>query len=345
MAWSRVRLRFARDLVVEFVDRDGALRQIEGIAVRGTRFPLVIYGPEGCGKTALFRQSTEIFRGHGYSTIYVDPLAESMEERVSVSSDVKDVALRILQKVEPTVAKLIEVAVEVAVQVLRYKRRVAIILDDVFQAVGVDRAEIYVKTLLNLIEYPPGDYERIAVIIGSSEGVTRERIGRHSWAETWLLWNMPRDGFRELYDRIPGAKPYFDDIWRATGGNPRYLSLLRERNWNVDMVASWIVDDRNLHMLVATLDRRQREVLEMSTEDPDVLLELLRESEDKEGISKLIDMLIERNLIMRLRSRDFGWIDAPPPERDPEIGVGRHIAWQTPLHREAVKKTLAEYER
>jgi len=32
--------------------------------------------------------------------------------------------------------------------------------------------------LLNLIEYPPGEYEKIVVLVSSSEGVTRERIGR-----------------------------------------------------------------------------------------------------------------------------------------------------------------------
>ena len=36
------------------------------------------------------------------------------------------------------------------------------------------------------------------------------------------------------------------------------------------------------------------------------------------------------------------WIDEPPPERDPELGIGRHMAWQTPLHREAVRRALEE---
>jgi len=38
------------------------------------------------------------------------------------------------------------------------------------------------------------------------------------------------------------------------------------------------------------------------------------------------------------------WIDEPPPEKDLELGIGRHIAWQTPLHREAVRKALVEVE-
>jgi hypothetical protein len=34
------------------------------------------------------------------------------------------------------------------------------------------------------------------------------------------------------------------------------------------------------------------------------------------------------------------WVDEPPPEKSPELGIGRHVAWQTPLHREAVRRLL-----
>jgi hypothetical protein len=32
------------------------------------------------------------------------------------------------------------------------------------------------------------------------------------------------------------------------------------------------------------------------------------------------------------------WIDEPPPEKDLELGIGKDVAWQSPLHREAVKR-------
>jgi hypothetical protein len=38
----------------------------------------------------------------------------------------------------------------------------------------------------------------------------------------------------------------------------------------------------------------------------------------------------------------YFWVDAPPPERDPELGIGKNAAWQTPIHREAVRWTLRE---
>jgi len=42
-----------------------------------------------------------------------------------------------------------------------------------FQAIGLERAEVYVKSLLNLIEYPPEQYERIVIIVATSEGFSR----------------------------------------------------------------------------------------------------------------------------------------------------------------------------
>jgi hypothetical protein len=36
------------------------------------------------------------------------------------------------------------------------------------------------------------------------------------------------------------------------------------------------------------------------------------------------------------------WIDEPPPEKDSELGIGKYVAWQTPIHREAVKKVIKE---
>jgi len=37
------------------------------------------------------------------------------------------------------------------------------------------------------------------------------------------------------------------------------------------------------------------------------------------------------------------WIDEPPPEKDLGLGVGRYVAWQTPPHREAVRRALREF--
>jgi hypothetical protein len=90
----------------------------------------------------------------------------------------------------------------------------------------LDKVEVYGKSLLNLIEYPPEPYERIVIIVATSEGLSRWRIGRHLWAWIIPMWNMGRKDFEELYEKIPGSKPSFDEVWRLTGGNPRTLSML-----------------------------------------------------------------------------------------------------------------------
>ena len=53
--------------------------------------------------------------------------------------------------------------------------------------------------------------------------------------------------------------------------------------------------------------------------------------------------LVEQNLVMDVYLRqEHLWIDQPPPERDPELGIGKYLAWQTPIHREAVRRALRD---
>jgi hypothetical protein len=49
---KRVELYFALGIIVEFTDKDRGVRQVYEIGERGTRFPLVVFDPEGCGKSA-----------------------------------------------------------------------------------------------------------------------------------------------------------------------------------------------------------------------------------------------------------------------------------------------------
>ena len=75
----RVKTRFA-GREVGFVDRDAALGQLAELAERGT-FPVyVVYGPEGCGETALLRQAAAMLEEHGYHVVLVNPLAEELSE-------------------------------------------------------------------------------------------------------------------------------------------------------------------------------------------------------------------------------------------------------------------------
>jgi len=344
VSWGRVRLRFARGVEVTFADKWKALRQIEGFAAGGTWKPVVVYGPEGCGKTALFKQAFEILEGYGYSVVYVGPLEEG-EWRVRASPGAVEAARDLFNlALGERGSALVDLALRILSVVSKRRRLVAILLDDVFQAVGLDAAEVYVKRLLNFLEYPPGGLEKAVVIVGSSEGVTRVRVGRHSWADVYMMWNMSREGFRELYDQIPGEKPPLEEAWAATGGNPRALRDLYLSGWSVEKAVERIASSRGLKRLVASLTEEQRRILAESIEDPDALYRRLREArtrEEKRMVEELIDKLVELNLIaeeVSIRS-EHTWIDEPPTT-DKSIGVGDEAAWQTPLHREAVKTTL-----
>ncbi len=336
--YERVKLKFVRGLEVEFADRDRALRQIEEFAERGTRFPVIIYGPEGCGKTALLKQTKTILEYYGYDVIYVSPLAEDLREALQYTPSIEDLIKEALRLVPKPYSSLASVALKAACLVMRkFKRKIAILLDDLFQAVGLDKAERYTKILLNLIEYPPGDYDNIVILVSSSEGITQERIGRHSWAELCSMWNLSKEGFRELYEKIPEPKLEFEQVWELTGGNPRYLGRLCEFNWNVNQVILWLTKAKEIDKLVLELSANELEILKEALDDPDIIARRLKE----EVTRNLERKLIEHNLVMFTGLRDEHlWIDVPPPERDPELGIGRFYAWQTPLHREAVRKLL-----
>ena len=81
----KIKLSLA-DQLVEFVDRDLGLKQVEDWAGRGTYPVQVVYGPEGCGKTAWLRQSAELLRELGFEVIYVNPLSKLALAEISIGS-------------------------------------------------------------------------------------------------------------------------------------------------------------------------------------------------------------------------------------------------------------------
>jgi hypothetical protein len=333
---KRIRVEIAPGVETEFVDRDRALAQVVEWAERGTRFPVVIFGPEGCGKTAFLRQAAFALRELGYDVFYLHPLDRVFAAEVD-DADVKTLFLDLVRKTleDERWGRLALAVFDLTREILKKRRRkIAIIADDVFQAIGLDKAAAYVKGLLNMIEHPVYRYENIVVLVATSEGVSRREIGRHFWAELRPMWNMPKEGFQQLYDKIPEPKPPFEEAWRWTGGNPRMLGRLYSSGWAVGRVAEDVIREKGL---TAEFVRRWGRWLEVAVEDPETLWigdvpeELARELEAK-------------NLIVyNMYDRDpYFWIDQPPPEKDPELGIGKNAAWQTPIHREAVRRALKE---
>jgi len=94
----RITLNLLPGLEVEFVDRDRALAQVVEWAERGTRFPVVIFGPEGCGKSAFLRQASVMLRDLGYDAIYVD----AAHLHFTAHTDVADVVRRLIDATAET---------------------------------------------------------------------------------------------------------------------------------------------------------------------------------------------------------------------------------------------------
>jgi energy-coupling factor transporter ATP-binding protein EcfA2 len=336
MVYNKVKLLFASELEIEFIDRERALKQVEELAEKGTRYPVVIFGPEGCGKTALLKQAVEVLREAGYDTIYIDPLHRTFiaySNAKDIIKKLEDASVEAIGVAEVKLATLAIDAVKELIGIWR-KERVAVLIDEVFQAIGLDKAEIYVKSLLNLIEYPPKSYEKIVAIVVTSEGMTRKEIGRHRWASLRPMWNMSRKGFEELYEKIPGLKPEFEDIWKLTGGNPDMLSKLYQAEWNVNRIIDELIKSKEF---TSSFIEKWKSWLEEAVKDPDILWRANVPDE-------LVRELIAKNLIVHnMYDRDpWFWIDEPPLEKDLDLGIGKHIAWQTPLHREAVKRVIAQ---
>ena len=243
----RVKLDFA-GLKVEFCNREIAIKQVEDFAERGTWHPIVVPGPEGCGKTAWLKQAAETLRELGYEAIYIDPMRRDFIAHTDVEELIKKLAEAASENVGIAEVKLATLAIDTVKQLIsKWKRgRVAILVDDVFQAIGLDKAARYVKALLGLVEYPPEGYEKIVAIAATSEGVTRREIGRHRWATIKPMWNMGEKGFEELYEKILNPKPSVDEAWRLTGGNPEMLARLYEARWDVDVVVAELIRAKEL---------------------------------------------------------------------------------------------------
>jgi predicted AAA+ superfamily ATPase len=336
MMHDKVKLLFTSGLEIEFVDRERALKQVEKLAEKSTRFPIVVFGPEGCGKTAWLKQATFILRELGFEAIYIDPLRRDFIAYTEIKEVAKMLAEATAEVIGIAQVKLATLALDVMKDLISIwkKKRVAILVDEVFQAIGLDKAEIYVKSLLNLIEYPPANYEAIVSIVATSEGITRGKIGRHLWALLKPMWNMSRSGFEELYEKIPGQKPPFENIWKITGGNPRMLAQLYEFKWDVELVIRNLPESKKLNTFISSLSNDEKKWLSEAIIDPDSLL-------TKDRIP-LLNKLVELNLIIdTVPERDQRiWIDVPPLERDLELGIGKHVAWQIPLYKESIKKVL-----
>jgi AAA+ ATPase superfamily predicted ATPase len=135
---NKIKLSFVPGLEVEFVDREKAIKQVEEFTEKGTRFPIVVFGPEGCGKTAWLKQATFILRELGFEAIYIDPLHRDFIAYTDISEAVKRLAEATSEVIGVAQVKLATLALDILKDLISIwrKKRVAILIDEVFQAIG-----------------------------------------------------------------------------------------------------------------------------------------------------------------------------------------------------------------
>ena len=129
---KRVELYFAPGIIVEFTDRDRGVRLVYEIGERGTRFPLVVFGPEGCGKSAWLKQAAEMLRELNYDVIYVDVLHKELTVHSDVRETIKRTSDIAAEASGLPAIKLADLVVVLAGELVKKwrRKRIALLIDE-----------------------------------------------------------------------------------------------------------------------------------------------------------------------------------------------------------------------
>jgi energy-coupling factor transporter ATP-binding protein EcfA2 len=238
-----------------FVDRELEVTRIldPRVGVVAGGLITVLYGPKGCGKTSLFKVLRYALEGveSDIDIVIVSSEVEAWRaEKLYAPRTLSDV-LREVEgilgfSVTPTgdivgsmsvyASKLVSLMVGYIARILKGKRRVIIVLDEV-RADSDDRlAELrgWLESFANTLKWDNQEYSEksggsISVVALTSDALVSEiryKVGsKVNWA---LIWNLPYDAMAELSKQL-GLDMEPRLLWRLTGGNPRALVSIRSR--------------------------------------------------------------------------------------------------------------------
>jgi len=342
-----------------FIGRKIELEAVEKYNAGQMYLPLFVFGPEGCGKSRLFKEAVKRFKDWHPDgvAVLVDVREERLERAVLATApvDVKKLAKRLAKAMFKSLSQIThfgEFFAAMATSIPEFAktrdvRRVFVVVDEVTTA--FTNVEAYAKAMESAMNV--GRPEELKDVIVNffaltSEGYARGLLARHSYVWQAYLWNLPRRDFEELYYRAreiyPGQAPPFDEVWKLYGGNPRGLEELAKLGWDMDKYKRRLAALKGLESLAGLVKgRRLGELARRVVDDVDYL----RLGEEPE-LHELANLLIRFNLVIELpRGLELGnEVDTPfePPPIDRELGVGKHYAWQVPIYRELFAKALAE---
>ena len=325
----------------KFVDREIEIAKLLELSKQSSTLPIYVYGPEGCGKTRLFKEFIGMFDGIG---VYIDALERSeLDKALFLSPYIKDCSSLIAEILASTTGSIGRILADKIASILariasRYKlknSRIVLVVDDIAHAIGVDKVEWYIKWLYELEwktirEHEP---EAIVFIATTSEGTSLRKVLRHSYSTVKLIWNLPWNGYYQLALQLnPPQMDLIRESWKFTGGNPRKLiELALDYNWNIN---EWFKKQ------ILRLEPLYREIkvkgltneLNQVIENPDNIYHKASTRMDQ-----LYHLLLDENLViykhMDTLTNTFIQVDS-------ELGIGEYYAWQVPVYKLALEELL-----
>ena len=355
---ERVTLGLTRYTITEpnigslrFVDR---VREAKAILDESEKAVLngmitVLYGPKGCGKTSLFKALHDIVTSMEDADTDVVIVGSEKEawraEKLYTPKTLSDILREVkgilgfnisstgevTSSLAVDATKIISLMVGYIAQMLRSKRKIVIVLDEVKADSGERLAEFrgWLEGFANTLKWDTGKYwmekgGSISVVALTSDALVSEiryKVGsKVNWA---LIWNLPYNAMVELAEQLSlSIDPEL--LWRLTGGNPRALVGIK-----VAGLKGWIDLD--------VLGRVWRVIKEAGGTARASIWDKLKVVTDSidDGGARLLNIMEKHNIAVFIGG-STKISDIPKEE-----WVGRYYAYQIPAYYYALKAMVA----
>ncbi len=323
---------------LKFVNRISEIETLRNLSESNTPSPLYLYGPEGCGKTRLLLEFVNLFPS---IVIYIDALESDVSKALLIKPFLKEfnefISNVVGQVTGPIgkylIEKIFSIISNIAEKISLKGRIIVIAVDDVTRAIGINKVDLYLKWLYELNRKLREEYEpkNVLIIATTSEGESLDRVLRHNYTWTRLLWNLNKEATIELVKELnPPEDDIISNIWRLTGGNPRaIIDIACMFSWNID---TWLreIEKKLVRVFLLVESKDLVRELKLVVEDSDNIFH-----RPSSRMLKLYKILVKENLIIYKYISTLDCRDVP---RDLELGVGTYFAWQLPAYRMIMEK-------
>jgi len=322
---------------LSFIDRVVELDMLIKMGVEGRYLPLYIYGPEGCGKTRLLLELSNVLRDReDCVVIYIDALMISSIDSMmrSTSKYVAEVLRSFVEGISEPIGRFLALVLDKFIEYLSKKlslrnKHVVILVDDVASPIGIDKISWYIKYLQTLNESIAQNYNVASTLIvaTTSEGKSLNIVRRHSYIDVKLLWNLDKESSLKLLKKLSVKDEY---LWRITGGNPRaMIEIVKDYKLNINDWINKILSIRIEPTIHRVRTRGLIDELRDVCEDIDKLM----------NYPELEEILIDENLVIYIKTPTIGH----RPSRDTELGIGNYYAWQLPIYKDLITKYIEQH--